>query len=210
MSVGERSFVRRYLERFIFFLQIVMLSACAMNSPIPLSSPPFLGNDYPKKLAVGEPLSNEVVVVVNTNIKMVHAGMFAGSTLLDPAGSYEGARRQNPQWSGISLQDYIRFQLDDGPSVRLYRFLLSPEQFAKVKARVDKAGGTMPLFCAARVQNIISGITPFESVPDVWLVSPSALANRLDVIIRDNYKSGACYWPNGDSCYLSPEGLRGS
>ena len=58
----------------------------------------------------------------------------------------------------------------------------------------------MPLFCAAKVQNILSGIAPFESVPDAWLVSPATLAHHLDVIVGSPVFAGACYWPNGASC----------
>jgi hypothetical protein len=148
-------------------------------------------------------LQDEVVVVVNNNIRMVHAGMFAGSALLDPAGSYLHTRREQAAWLGISLQDYVRFQLEDGPEVRLYRFRLAPTSFAVIKARVESAGRTAPLFCAAKVQNMISGVSPFESVPSAWLISPATVGRHLDLIIKNNPQLGMCHWPDGSSCYAS-------
>ena len=140
-----------------------VLASCAQLPTVPQTPPPPIGKGYPEQLGIGEPGPQEIVVVVNNNLKMVHAGMFAGHALLDPAGSYEHSRNQDPAWQGVSLLDYVRFQLDDGPAVKLYRFPLPPERFARIKERLDNAGRTMPLFCAAKVQNIISGIEPFES-----------------------------------------------
>jgi len=183
---------------------VFALASCAQLPTVPQTPPPPIGNGYPEQLGIGEPGPQEIVIVVNNNLKMVHAGMFAGHSLLDPAGSYEHSRNQDPVWKGVSLLDYVRFQLDDGPAVKLYRFPLPPERFAQIKERLDNAGRTMPLFCAAKVQNIISGIEPFESVPDAWLVSPATLANHLDAILLANRNTGTCVWPNGKSCYPAP------
>ena len=185
---------------------VFVLASCAQLPSVPQTPPPPIGSGYLEQLAIPEPDPQEVVVVVNDNLKMVHAGMFAGHALLDPAGSYEHSRNQDSAWEGVSLRDYVRFQLDDGPAVKLYRFHLSPDRFALIKERVDNAGRTMPLFCAAKVQNIISGIEPFESVPDAWLVSPSTLARHLDAILLANGNTGACVWPNGTSCYPAQKG----
>lgn len=170
------------------------------DSEHPHTPAPPIGNGYPDNIDILKPGPSEVIVVINDNAEMVHSGMFAAETLLDPAGSYTGTRDFDPHWPGTSLQDYVRFQLEDGPVVKLYRFTLPPEQFAQIKERVDSAGATMPLFCAAKVQNILSGIAPFESVPDAWLVSPATLAHHLDVIVGSPVFAGACYWPNGASC----------
>jgi len=182
------------------FVCVLMLAACSHTPKASFRPPPPLGNGYPERIAVQPPGAQEVVVVINDNVKMLHAGMFAAETLLDPAGSYEGVRSVEPGWPGPSLQDYVRFQLEDGPDVKLYRFVLSAEEFAQVKARVDDAGITVPLFCAAKVQNIISGIGPFVSVPDAWLVSPGDLARHLDLILDQRALAGVCEWPNGASC----------
>lgn len=184
----------------------MVLVSCAQIPLVTHTAPPPIGNGYPEQLGILEPGPREVVVVVNNNLKMVHAGMFAGDALLDPAGSYEHSRRLEPGWKGVSLQDYLRFQLDDGPIVNLYRFNLSPEQFAQIKERLDAAGRTMPLFCAAKVQNIISGIGPFESIPDAWIVFPSTLAKYFDAILNTKRITGACLWPNGASCYPPSSG----
>lgn len=182
------------------------LGSCAQDAAVRLTPPPAVSGGYPEKLAVAEPESREVIVVVNDNSRMVHAGMFAGDRLFDPAGSYENTRRLDPNWRGVSLEDYLRFQMEDGPVVRVYRFTLPPGQFDRVRARIDGAGRTMPLFCAARVQNVISGIGPFEFLPSTWLASPAALAGQLDAILGGQGVVGACYWPNGASCYPRPFG----
>jgi hypothetical protein len=197
--------IARHYFRFASVLSelvfLLMLVSCAQTPFIQHTDPPQIGRGYPETLGIFEPGPQEVVVVINSNMKMVHAGMFAGDALLDPAGSYEYSRRQESDWKGVSLQDYLRFQLSDGPDVKLYRFPMPVEQFAQIKSRLENAGRTIPLFCAAKVQSIISGIEPFESVPDSWIVSPSSLAKHLDTLISSNRSTGTCAWPNGASCY---------
>ncbi|GEM_PF-1191756 len=196
---------KRSYRRLIFALGAAFaLAGCAQPRSTPQTSPPPIGNGYPEKLNITEPGPQEVVVIINDNTQMVHAGLFAGAKLLDPAGSYEGTRRLDSQWPGPSLQDYVRFQLEDGPVVKLYRVTLSAEHFAQVKTRMEAAGRAVPLFCAAKVQNILSGIGPFAAVPDAWLVSPAVLAGHLDKIVAVAPASAACYWPNGASCNPGP------
>lgn len=192
------------LSRVLCLALLGVIGACAQVSAVRLTPAPPIGEGYPERLGVAEPGPREVVIVVNDNTRMVHAGMFAGDRLFDPAGSYAGTRRLDPAWRGVSLGDYLRFQMEDGPVVRVYRVALSPGQFDEVRARIDAAGRTMPLFCAARVQNVISGIGPFESLPNAWLASPAALAGQLDAILGGQGVAGACYWPNGESCYPPP------
>ena len=176
-----------------------MLGACSHNPSMPQNPAPRIGNGYPERLNIASPSGTEIIVVINDNDKMVHSGMFAAARLFDPAGSYLGTRSRDQSWQGSSLEDYVRFQLDDGPMVKLYRFKLPKGQFSEVVARIDDAGITIPLFCAARVQNIVSGIGPFEAVPNTWLASPAALAEHLDTLISQ-HGTGNCYWPDGSSC----------
>lgn len=176
------------------------LAGCSLTPVVPYSPVPETSASHPARLPVNEPGEREVVVVINGNIKMVHAGMFAGKTLFDPAGSYLSTRRSEPDWSEPQLEDYIRFQLEDGPDVKLYRFDLSPERFEEVTARIQEAGFTVPLFCAVRVQSVIAGVSPFEALRDSWLMHPAALAIDLDRIIAGE-SSGRCLWPDGSSCY---------
>ena len=191
----------RGLSRIGFGLAFALLAACSSTPPLPYSQPPSVGLIEFDKLGLDEPTNEEVIVVVNNNIKMVHAGMFVGSTLLDPAGSYRETRREQTAWAGISLKDYVRFQLEDGPDVRVYRFTLEPASLAAIRSRVEQAGRTAPLFCAAKVQNMISGVTPFEGVPSAWLISPATVGRHLDRLIKSKPQLGACYWPDGSSCY---------
>lgn len=193
--------IGRVIRAICALTLIALLMACSTVSPLPHSQPPSIVYEYPEKLGISEPAADEVIIVVNDNIKMVHAGLFAGDTLLDPAGSYLITRKQQTGWSGTSLQDYLRFQLEDGPKVMVYRFHLPPESFAEIKSRIDLSGRTMPLFCAAKVQDVISGVPPFESIPSAWLVTPAAVSSHLDLLIKNDVHVGGCYWPDGSSCY---------
>lgn len=191
----------RWTCRLYGFVLIVMLHACASAPSVPHTLPPLAGGTYPGTLSVDEPAAQEVVIVINDNLKMKHSGMFVGAKLVDPAGSYENTRELRTEWRGVSLEDYVRYQLEDGPDVKLYRFALAAEPFARIRARADAAGRTMPLFCVARVQNLISGIGPFETIADAWLVFPSTLAGDLDRVVMSRSVPGVCNWPNGTSCY---------
>lgn len=179
---------------------VVLLAGCGH---VPFAEYPGSSGTGPEA-AVGivEPGAREVVVVVNHNALWVgsHAGMFAGKRLVDPAGSYVTKRSDDDGWQGISLIDYVRYQLKDGPWIRLYRFTLSAETFAEVESRVVDAGIAMPLFCAAYVQNLIAGIGPFKEIPRVWWTSPTALARNLDLLIAGPLAAGACIWPTGAHC----------
>lgn len=162
-------------------------------------------------LRIAEPGPHEVVIVVNHNAAWVgsHAGMFAGQRLVDPAGSYVAKRSEDDGWQGTSLVDYVRFQMEDGPWIKLYRFTLSAASFAAVDSRITGAGIAMPLFCAARVQNLIAGIGPFEEVPRVWWTSPVALARNLDPLTAGPLALGVCAWPTGARCHPAlPPGER--
>lgn len=184
----------------VAILLMAGLSACSLTPVVPYSPWPEADAGYPARLTISEPGEHEVVVVINSNIKMVHAGMFAGKMLFDPAGSYESTRREDEGWRGPTLADYIRFQLEDGPDVKLYRFELVPAHFDEVTDKIRESGFTVPLFCAVRVQSVIAGVPPFEALNDSWLMHPAALAVDLDRIIAANAR-GACTWPDGRSCY---------
>lgn len=178
----------------------VLLAGCATPSIVTQTPAPLFGVTYPRQLSLAEPGPTEVIVVINDNARTVHAGMWVGSQLIDPAGSYFSGHHARSDWHGASLADYVRFQLSDGPQVKLYRFKLPAEAFAQLQSRANRAGGTMPLFCASAVQNLLSGIVPFQSLSNTWLITPHALGERLDAILLQSDTSGACLWPNGASC----------
>ncbi|HEX7971589.1 MAG TPA: hypothetical protein VF501_05160, partial [Thiobacillus sp.] len=129
-------------------------------------APDWNGHSSPEVvISVAEPAPNEVVVVVNDNAPGGnHAGLFAGSLLIDPAGSYFGVRRQDKAWRGPTLADYVRYQTVDGTKIRLYRFRLPPQTFDAIVQRIRDAGPTPPLFCASAVQNLLAEIPPFDAV----------------------------------------------
>ncbi|MFA5083720.1 MAG: hypothetical protein WC474_14300 [Hydrogenophilaceae bacterium] len=128
-----------------------------------------------------EPGPREIVVVINGNAyKGVHAGMFAGSRLYDPSGTYTRARSEDRSWRHATLADYLAYQLADGPDVRVYRFELSEADFATILARIGHAGWTLPTDCANSVRDALAGVGPFRSLEiDGW-ISPKRLAAKLD------------------------------
>lgn len=136
------------------------------------------------RVSVAEPAPNEVVVVVNDNaLGGNHAGLFAGNTLIDPAGSYFGVRGQDTSWGGPTLADYARYQTVDGLKIRMYRFRLAPDTFAAIAQRVQQAGPTPPLFRAVAVHNLIAGVPPFDDIERSGWTTPSALG-RFPTAIR--------------------------
>lgn len=157
--------------------------------------------DHPAQAgSVAEPGPNEVVVVINNNTSRgVHAGIFAGSQLTDPAGSYYATRKQNHAWPGPTLADYVAFQREeDGDDIQLYRFQLTAEHFAEVETRMREAKPGAPLFCAVDVENMIVGIPPFEKMPRPGWLSPAELGRELSAL-TDAYL-GQCERPDGTPC----------
>jgi hypothetical protein len=152
-------------------------------------------------VSVAEPAPNEVVVVVNDNaLGGNHAGLFAGNTLIDPAGSYFGVRGQDKSWGGPTLVDYARYQTIDGLKIRLYRFRLAPETFAAIAQRVQQAGPTPPLFCAVAVHNLIAGVPPFDGIERSGWTTPSALGRLLDRYTQGAGAIGECQQLDASPC----------
>lgn len=192
-------------EFLLVCLSVGLLLAGCGHVPV-AESPESTNTVDGSTVGVVEPGRHEVVIVINDNAAFVgtHAGLFAGARLSDPAGSYVTKRSEDPDWAGTSLTDYVRFQLKDGPWIKLYRFSLPPETFGAIASRVVNAGITMPLFCAAGVQNLVAGIGPFGEMPRVWWTSPAALARDLDPLTLGSSALGICAWPNGMPC--DPDG----
>lgn len=188
---------------------LVLLAGCA-GMPLPDESTTTesttalkAGPDTTSNRTVGpeEPRSQEVVIVINNNAFLGnHAGMFVGSRLSDPAGSYVAARSDRSGWPGPRLTDYVDFQMEDGPRIQLFRFMLSDENFALVKARLPQADRASPLFCAAAVQNAIAGIGPFSKIEPIWFTTPAALAELLHSLTNNQMATGKCAWANGMPC----------
>lgn len=148
-----------------------------------------------------DPGEREVVVVLNYNSPAGnHAGLWAGPLLADPAGSYLAVRRWDRNWSGPSLTDYVRYQMEDGDRVLSYRFTLPEDEFETIRQRILQAGPTTPLFCGAAVQNLIAGIGPFARVPAVYWSSPAELADHLAPLHGQPDSPGVCQWPDGEAC----------
>src|SRR5512147_2217868 len=121
------------------YLILACLGACSQLPP----PPPESAQAAVRRLA--QPSEYEVAIVVNNNaIGGSHAGMFAGGRLSDPSGSYVSVRSRDPAWRGVSLDDYVRFQRQDGEDVRIYRFRLEAHDFAVIDGRLRNESPTPP------------------------------------------------------------------
>lgn len=153
------------------------------------------------KVDAAEPAPDEVVIVVNNNAGFgTHAGLFVGARLSDPAGGYVNARQNATGWSGPTLHDYIRFQLEDGNRVQTFRFTLAPEDIAIIDARVANAGMGKPLYCAADVRDQVAGVGPFKAMRTGEWLSPAGLAELLLPYVEGPGAVGVCAWANGVPC----------
>lgn len=155
----------------------------------------------PAVIKLAEPASDEVVVVINDNAYGGnHAGLFAGSLLLDPAGSYVGVRGEDASWQGPTLADYARYQTVDGPNIRFYRFRLQPQAFASIEQRIRVSGFTPPLFCASAVQNLLVGVPPFDTLEPTGWTSPTELGRILDTLTHGKAATGECQKLDATPC----------
>ena len=152
-------------------------------------------------IRLAEPASDEVVVVLNVNaLGGNHAGLFAGTQLIDPAGSYASVRGRDKGWTGPTLRDYARYQTVDGLKIRFYRFRLKPQTFSAIVQRIRESGTTPPLFCASAVQNLLADIAPFDIVKRVGWTTPTALARLLDALTHGEGAVGECQQLDGTRC----------
>jgi hypothetical protein len=191
---GRSAFLRM---KQLFLLTALL--ACPLHAADPTSwntEPVAAG-----AITLSEPAADEVVVVINDNaFAGNHAGLFAGSLLVDPAGSYLGVRRDDRDWQAPTLSDYVRYQTVDGLKVRVYRFRLLPQDFSAVVRRIHEAGPTAPLFCASAVQNLLAGIAPFEAMDTSGWTTPNALGRLLDPYTRGGAAVGVCQDLDGSPC----------
>ena len=150
---------------------------------------------------LAEPAPDEVVVVVNDNaLAGNHAGLFAGTKLVDPAGSCVWTRSRDRAWPGPSLADYARYQTTDGLKIRFYRFRLQPKAFSAIVQRIRDAGPTPPLFCASAVQNLLAGLVPFDRIQRVGWTSPAALGRVLNALTHGEGRIGECQKLDASPC----------
>lgn len=91
-------------------------------------------------------LGLDVWIVINNNAPIIgtHAGLYIntdGKVLYDPGGSY----KQDTKGTGdtlygadANLDDYTKFQREDGPDIEIFHFPLSPEQDKKLIDKIEK------------------------------------------------------------------------
>ena len=181
------------------FLWLALLAAGTLHAD---EAPNWYSEPSPEAvIRLAEPAPDEVVVVVNDNaLGGNHAGLFAGATLIDPAGSYVWTRRRDKAWPGPTLADYARYQTVDGLKVRFYRFRLQAQTFAAIVQRIRDAGSTPPLFCASAVQNLLAGLAPFDRVRRVGFTTPTALGHVLDGLTHGPGAIGVCQKLDASPC----------
>jgi hypothetical protein len=181
---------------FLLFVLLVIAPSHAAEAPNWKSEP-----SPPVTIKLAEPAADEVVVVINDNaFGGNHAGLFAGSLLIDPAGSYVGVRSEDESWQGPTLTDYARYQTVDGPNIRFYRFRLQPQAFASIEQRIRASGFTPPLFCASAVQNLLAGVAPFDTLKPSGWTSPTELGRELDTLTQGKAAAGECQKLDATPC----------
>jgi len=180
----------------------LLLALLVAGSPYAAEAPNWNVGPTPEAvIKLAEPAADEVVVVVNDNsLGGNHAGLFAGSLLIDPAGSYFGIRGEDRSWKGPTLADYARYQTVDGLNIRFYRFRLQQQAFATIAQRIREAGPTPPLFCASAVQNLLVGVPPFDKVEHTGWTSPTALGRELDALTQGQGAAGECQKLDATPC----------
>lgn len=182
---------------------VFLLAALSVAAPAAADDAPNWNTAPPARVTIrlAEPAPDEVVVVINDNaLGGNHAGLFAGSLLIDPAGSYVGVRGEDQSWQGPTLADYARYQTVDGPNIRLYRFRLQPEAFASIEQRIRASGSTAPLFCAVAVQNLLVGVPPFDTIESTGWTTPTALGRELDTLTQGEAAAGECQKLDASPC----------
>ena len=116
-----------------------------------------------------DPMGLKTTVIVNNN-GLGHVGVFVGNgsekVLFDPGGSYKVDIKGSGdalEGSDASLEDYVRYQREDGKDVRVYKFETTTEEELTIKNRIDE-GGCPPLLCATCSGEVLRGIGPFKNM----------------------------------------------
>ncbi|WP_077960809.1 hypothetical protein [Ensifer adhaerens] len=105
----------------------------------------------------------------------MHSGLFIipdngdpeGRFLYDPSGSYmsreigSGRALYGPE---VSPEDYLLYQLRDGPNVTVRKFATTPEEEAEIIRRADEIGSGGWAGCTTSVSEAVSGVGPFRGV----------------------------------------------
>ncbi|WP_429807243.1 hypothetical protein [Ensifer sp. B1-9] len=127
----------------------------------------------------------------------MHSGLFIiprggeaeDRLLYDPAGSYmsremgSGRALYGPE---VNPEDYLRYQLHDGPNVTVRRYATTPEEEELIKERVFNLGGApaanlIDTGCTTGVTEAIKGIGPFGQVEQtMWPTKLDEQLRRMD------------------------------
>ena len=139
-------------------------------------------------LGFADPKGLDTVFVINTN-GFGHAGMVVGSgpgaLLYDPGGSYRNRDKgSGDTLSGkdASLEEYMKYQRTDGPSVRAIRFPTTAEEESAIKKTIEDQGGCAPGQCAICVGNALNDLDRFKKRGGT--PTPGVLGRKLDRILN--------------------------
>lgn len=163
---------------------------------------PNVASPRPRKRDKGTEVA-ATYVVTNTNPtgwplqavlgNNMHSGLFIvpddgdpeGRFLYDPAGSYMSQEMGSGRalyGSEVSPENYLRYQLRDGPNVTVRKYATTPEEEEQIQKRAFDLGGApaanwADTGCTTGVTEAIKGIGPFNHLEQtMW---PTKLDNQL-------------------------------
>jgi hypothetical protein len=79
--------------------------------------------------------------------------------------------------SEANISSYVKFQLEDGSNVHVYRFNTTKEQEQEIAKRAELQQDPRGMNCASMVSSAINGIGPFKDLGHYR--TPRALGNAL-------------------------------
>jgi RHS repeat-associated protein len=131
----------------------------------------------------------DVTIIINNNTPIIgtHVGGLIVDEIYDPGGDYFTERPKQCNCDDFSgLDDYIKYQLEEGPDIDVYTFKTSPEEDKILKERIFKTPGG-PGFCASAMRKVLHGVGPFKDLqlPGIFPSTPRGLGEDLKNIIKN-------------------------
>lgn len=138
-----------------------------------------------------DPFGLETVVIINNNGMFgSHVGYFIRGFLSDPGGHYQIDRNYECGCDNVpSIDDYIKYQKEDGPEVITLRFNTTREEENEILKR-DVEGSTVGGgLCATNARNMLSGIGPFKNLSTTFFETPNGLYKSLKEILDEEKRN---------------------
>ncbi|MFY9260520.1 MAG: RHS repeat-associated core domain-containing protein [Gallionella sp.] len=131
-------------------------------------------------------LATTIVINNNTPIIGSHAGAVIGNVVYDPGGHYYSDRTAQDENFKPTLEDYIKYQKEDGADVQIYTFPTSKEEDELIDYRIINSPTENGGFCATSLRDNLSGIGPFKNLPKsgYFPSTPSGLGSDLSKLLK--------------------------